>query len=143
MTDTILTRPTGEITVRSANADNTVVSRRVIVPGSFVSAAWVDTDVSGESAAVRATAAALWTPAVVSAYQAAHPWIVPDPVAVAAAQRIAAFQADTNRQAMLAALTSATPAQVQTYINNNFTDLPSAKVMLYKIALILATLATS
>lgn len=112
-------------------------------PGQWDAGNWVPTDVSGAPQEVQDAAARLWTTPIVAAWQTAHPYVAPDPVAVAAAQRIAAFQSDTNRQAMLAALTSATPAQVQTYINNNVTDLPSAKVMLYKIALILATLATS
>lgn len=55
--------------------------------------------------------------------------------------RYAAFKADVNYQALLAQLKAATPAQVQSYITTNVTDLPSARAMLIKIALVLALVA--
>lgn len=61
--------------------------------------------------------------------------------AVAAQARVTAFKADANYVAMLAALKVATPAQVSTYITTNVTDLPSARAMLIKLALIVALVA--
>lgn len=60
---------------------------------------------------------------------------------VAAQTRKDAFKADANYQALLAQLKQATPAQVQTYITNNVTDLASARAMLVKFALVLALVA--
>lgn len=60
---------------------------------------------------------------------------------VAATQRKATFKSDANYQTMLAQLKQATPAQVQTYITNNVTDLASARAMLVKFALVLALVA--
>jgi hypothetical protein len=54
-------------------------------------------------------------------------------------QRIDAFNADARLQDLMTALLSATPAQVANYVTNNVTDLPSARVLLTKILLLLAT----
>lgn len=60
---------------------------------------------------------------------------------IAAQARNSAFKTDANYQALLAQLKAATPAQVSTYITQNVTDLPSARAMLIKMALILALVA--
>lgn len=69
------------------------------------------------------------------------PYVVPPPPDTSAQTRRAAFLADANYQALLAQLKAATPAQVSTYITTNVTDLPSARAMLIKMALILALVA--
>ena len=46
-------------------------SRHVVVPCTYNGSAWVDTDVSGESARVQALATATWTDATVAAYKSA------------------------------------------------------------------------
>ena len=43
--------------------------RHVVVPCTYNGSAWVDTDVSGESARVQALATATWTDATVAAYK--------------------------------------------------------------------------
>jgi len=60
---------------------------------------------------------------------------------IAASQRKADFKADPNYQTMLTQLKAATPGQVSAYITNNVIDLPSARAMLIKLALIVAVLA--
>ena len=45
--------------------------RHVVVPCTYNGSAWVDTDVSGESARVQALATATWTDATVAAYKTA------------------------------------------------------------------------
>ena len=45
--------------------------RHVVVPCTYNGSAWVDTDVSGESARVQALATATWTDATVAAYKSA------------------------------------------------------------------------
>ena len=45
--------------------------RHVVVPCRYNGSAWVDTDVSGESARVQALATATWTDATVAAYKSA------------------------------------------------------------------------
>lgn len=52
--------------------------------------------------------------------------------------RTTAFNNDTDRQAFVAAVKNATPAQIKTYINNNVTDLASARTMLYRLTLLVA-----
>ena len=44
--------------------------RKVVVPRFYNGSAWADTDVSGESARVQAMAAAIWTDATKSAFEA-------------------------------------------------------------------------
>ena len=46
-------------------------SRHVVDPCRYNGSAWVDTDVSGESARVQALATAAWTDATVAAYKSA------------------------------------------------------------------------
>ena len=46
-------------------------NRHTIVPCRYNGSAWVDTDVSGESARVQALATATWTDATVAAYKSA------------------------------------------------------------------------
>ena len=46
-------------------------TRHVVVPCTYNGSAWVDTDVSGESARVQALATATWTDATVAAYKTA------------------------------------------------------------------------
>jgi hypothetical protein len=52
--------------------------------------------------------------------------------------RIAAWLADVDRQNLVQQIANATPAQVKTYVNNNVTDLASAKVLLMKLILLVA-----
>ena len=54
-------------------------------------------------------------------------------------QRTTAFKADAIRQDMITRLTSATPAQISTFVDNNVTDLAGARTMLKRILLVLAT----
>ena len=68
---------------------------------------------------------------------------VSDPVVAteqASAARVAQFLADTDRQTLLANFLTATPAQIKTYVNNNVTDLASAKVLLQRILLLVAVI---
>lgn len=53
-------------------------------------------------------------------------------------QRIADLKADTLRQDMIDRLTSASPQQISDYVDNNVTDLASARTMFKRILLILA-----
>lgn len=123
--------------------DGNGTHRRPIQPGSWDDKGnWIETNISSETPDVQAQCNSAWTSDAISAWQLEHPYIAPDPVQIANQQRQTAFQADNNRQAMITALTSATPAQLQTYINNNVTDLPSARLMLYRLALVVATLAS-
>lgn len=62
----------------------------------------------------------------------------PTPAPTADQVRDEALLADADRQALLAAIRNATPAQIKTYINNNVTDLASARTMLTRIALLIA-----
>lgn len=135
-----IAQPDGSVNVRTEDAQGKV-SRRVLVPGAFTDAVtFVATDLSVESQVVKDAANACWTPQIVAAWKATHPFI-PAPAPTSDQIRFAAFQADANRQAILAALLAATPAQVSSYITTNVTDLPSARAMLIKLALVLATLA--
>jgi len=68
-------------------------------------------------------------------------YVAPPPPDTSARDRVAAFKADASYQALLNQLKSATPAQVQSYITSNVTDLASARAMLIKIALVLALVA--
>lgn len=58
---------------------------------------------------------------------------------VAAQATSVSIPADANYKDLVSKLKGATPAQIQTYVTNNVTDLPSAKVLLAKILLILGT----
>ena len=48
------------------------------------------------------------------------------------------FVSDTNRQNIVTAIQTATPTQIVNWVNNNVTDLASAKVVLAKILLLIA-----
>ena len=68
----------GQLQVRTKTAiieDSVELSsayhRHVVVPCTYNGSAWVDTDVSGESARVQALATATWTDATVAAYKTA------------------------------------------------------------------------
>lgn len=61
------------------------------------------------------------------------------PESLALADREAAFANDADRIILVERLRNATPAQIRTYMNNNVTDLPSARLMLTRLALVLAT----
>jgi len=68
----------GQLQVRTKTAiieDSVELSsayhRHVVVPCTYNGSAWVDTDVSGESARVQALATATWTDATVAAYKSA------------------------------------------------------------------------
>jgi hypothetical protein len=64
------------------------------------------------------------------------PYVAPAPTADEV--RTAQFNGDTDRQDIVSAAGNATPQQIKNYINNNVTDLASAKVMLIKLALLVA-----
>lgn len=51
-----------------------------------------------------------------------------------------ALLADADRQALLSAIRTATPGQIKTYIQNNVTDMPSARLMLIRLTLLVAVL---
>lgn len=121
-------------------------TRRPMNPGHYEiiggASQWFDTDVSGEASVVQNAAAQAWTAQVKTAWRAFCDANVGQLSTPPSAVRLATFQSDTNRQAILAAIGNATPAQVASYVNNNVTDLASAKAMLVKITLLLATLAS-
>jgi hypothetical protein len=64
------------------------------------------------------------------------PYVAPAPTADEV--RAAQFNGDTDRQDIVSAAANATPQQIKNYVNNNVTDLASAKVMLIKLALLVA-----
>ncbi len=49
-----------------------------------------------------------------------------------------ALLADADRQAIYSAIRTATPAQIKNYIQNNVTDLASARAMLTRLTLLIA-----
>jgi hypothetical protein len=64
------------------------------------------------------------------------PYVAPPPTADEI--RAGQFNADVDRQDIVTQVKNATPTQIKNYINNNVTDLASARVMLIKIALLVA-----
>lgn len=50
-------------------SDDGSASRRILDPGRIVDGIWVDTDISGESDAVKSVCNQLWTPAAVDGYR--------------------------------------------------------------------------
>ncbi len=58
----------------------------------------------------------------------------------AEADRVAGINADAQRIALLNQLKTATAAQIDTYVDNNVTDLASARTMLKRIVKVLAVL---
>lgn len=64
------------------------------------------------------------------------PYVAPAPTVEQL--REAALVADADRQVLVAAIQDATPAQIKTFITNNVTDLASARLMLIKLALLVA-----
>lgn len=62
----------------------------------------------------------------------------PTPPLTADELRDEALIADVDRQAIVAAIRNATPAQIKAYVNNNVTDLASARAMLRNLALLVA-----
>lgn len=62
----------------------------------------------------------------------------PTPPLTADEVRDDALIADTDRQTIVNAIRNATPAQIKNYVNNNVTDLASARVMLRNLALLVA-----
>lgn len=80
-------------------------------------------------------------------WQAYMAWVaaggVPDPYVeppenIARKQREAAFNADTVRMDLLDRLRTATPTQINTYVDNQVTDLASARTMFKRILLVLS-----
>jgi len=68
---------------------------------------------------------------------------VPDPYVkpqeeIDSATRKSSFDADATRADLLARLRTATPAQINTYVDANVTDLASARALFKKILLVLA-----
>jgi hypothetical protein len=64
------------------------------------------------------------------------PYVAPPPTE--GELRNAAFDADVDRQNMVSAITNATPAQIKNYVNNNVTDLASARLMITRLTLLVA-----
>lgn len=64
----------------------------------------------------------------------------PTPAPKADETRDDALLADVDRQAIYNAIRNATPQQIKTYIQNNVTDLASARAMLTRLALLIAIL---
>lgn len=62
----------------------------------------------------------------------------PPPLPTADELRAQQFAADSVRQVMVDQLRTATPDQIKTFIQNNVTDLASARVMLTRLALAIA-----
>lgn len=54
------------------------------------------------------------------------------------ATRVIGIRADAERAELLNRLKTATPAQIRTYVNNNVTDLASAKLMMARILVLIA-----
>jgi hypothetical protein len=52
--------------------------------------------------------------------------------------RVTQFDSDAERRDFIMQIMNATPEQIKTYITNNVTDLPSARAMLIKLALLVA-----
>jgi hypothetical protein len=64
---------------------------------------------------------------------------VPDPIKTEVednAIRFNVFRADTDRQDLVNNIAKKTPAQIKTYVQNNVTDLASAKILMAKILLL-------
>lgn len=55
--------------------------------------------------------------------------------------RYTTLQADTNRQDLVSRLQTSTPAQIQSYLDANVTNVAGAKAVLYRILLVLAALS--
>lgn len=62
----------------------------------------------------------------------------PAPGPTAEETRENALLGDTDRQAIINAIRTATPTQIKNYVNNNVTDLASARQMLMRILLLVA-----
>jgi hypothetical protein len=58
------------IAIKTVDETSGAISRRVLLPGSYVGADWAQTDISAESEDVKALAAKRWTAPVVDAYKA-------------------------------------------------------------------------
>jgi hypothetical protein len=138
----------GEVRVRSAvpvDGKMTKNHRMMLTPGVDV-----DAELGRQNAAItslfaspisdddlnviRGVCATEHTPEKIAAYAAAHAPPPPTPEQI----RAETFNVDADRIEMLDRLRSATPAQIKTYVQNNVTDLASAKVVLAKILLILS-----
>lgn len=53
--------------------------------------------------------------------------------------RLAAIRADATRQDLINRLNSATPVQINTYVDNNMNNLAEARALVKKILLVIAT----
>jgi hypothetical protein len=73
----------------------------------------------------------------VSQGNVADPYVVDPSIAIRAARK-ATFDADATRADLIAKLTSSTPAQISTYVDNNVTNLAEARAMFKKILLVLS-----
>jgi hypothetical protein len=120
---------TGIISVRYV-ADDGSVSRTTISPGHLLSdgMTFVATDVSGYAAEVQAECARVWTADVVAAFKAVLIANVRQPTAFDT--WLSAIKADPARAAFVSAAQNATPAQIRSYVNNQITDLASAKTFI-------------
>jgi hypothetical protein len=113
--------------------------RRAIGPGSWDgNGNFLATDISSEDAETQALAQSLWTPAVIAAFKLASPYEAPQPPS-AFDQWVSTLKADSSRAAFINAAKNATPAQVRNYINNQVTDLASAKSFLATLTLFVLT----
>jgi hypothetical protein len=109
---------------------------------TILSAAYANEDDTAIIAITKEAAAVLLSPSDpqwADAVAKATAYVPPpaDPVQL----RDAEFRLDTERQELLTKLTSATPAQIKAYVDAQVTSLASAKVLLAKMLLVMATIA--
>lgn len=135
--ETTVPSKTGTFFVITRADEDALPNRRPLAPGHYESGVWVATDVSAEPPEVQAAATGAWTPAVIAAYQAAFPYVAPLPPTPDAV-RITAIKANARRQALVTAIQGSDDAGVIRYVNTKVTDLPSAKVLLTDLALLVA-----
>lgn len=67
------------------------------------------------------------------------PYVAPPPSAEDL--RTQSYLADVDYQDLLTRIKAATPTQIKTYVQNNVTDLPSAKLLMAKILLLISLVA--
>jgi hypothetical protein len=112
--------------------------RRPIEPGRFGGEGdWEPTDLARESAELRKAALQYWTAEVVGAFKARFPWVPPaEPTADEI--RAETFKADPTRVDLLARPRTATPAQIDAYVEANVTNLAQARGMFRAVLKLIA-----
>ena len=131
-------RTLGMASIRISNDDNTSVRRVSIVPGSWDNAGnWIATDISTIPQEVRGDVIALWTASVITAYRNAFPYVPPAPSTAAELAR-AERGSNAEASALRARVLTATDAQINSFVDANVTDMPSARAMFKRILKIIA-----